>query len=286
MPKSKHLQNAQFIWPGTGVGSLVFGAIYRNTHGLNLSHQQRHNFFPASPLCTITVVWAGKLFRVDQAGSNKSTPLSAIFVTGPTTLPFASWSTGEVQAMTVCFYPDAWLQLTGQSAECMVDCIQIAQNILPASLMSDLQQMYVEPNHLVGFENFQIRLEQYLQHQDRDAATPHRLVKNWVASLIAKTAMSETGKSARQIQRRIKLWSGQSKQTLKKHMRLEDLFARTRTTAANENLAELSHEFGYCDQSHMGREVRRLTGFSPARINRLIDTDERFWCYKLLGELY
>jgi len=36
--------------------------------------------------------------------------------------------------------------------------------------------------------------------------------------------------------------------------------------------------------SHMGRVVRQTTGYSPAQLNRLIETDEAFWCYRLLGE--
>jgi hypothetical protein len=36
----------------------------------------------------------------------------------------------------------------------------------------------------------------------------------------------------------------------------------------------------------MGRAVKRATGFSPGQINRLIATEEPFWCYRLLGERF
>ena len=45
-------------------------------------------------------------------------------------------------------------------------------------------------------------------------------------------------------------------------------------------------EGGFADQSHMGRAVRRATGFSPARLNRMIESEESFWCYRLLGQRF
>lgn len=50
------------------------------------------------------------------------------------------------------------------------------------------------------------------------------------------------------------------------------------------DLAGLAGDLGFADQSHMGREVRRLTGLSPARLNGLIATHEAFWFYRLLDE--
>jgi len=41
---------------------------------------------------------------------------------------------------------------------------------------------------------------------------------------------------------------------------------------------------GFADQSHMGREVRRVTGLAPGRLDDLIASDEAFWFYRLIGE--
>lgn len=40
------------------------------------------------------------------------------------------------------------------------------------------------------------------------------------------------------------------------------------------------------DQSHMGREVRRVTGLSPARLDDLMAHDEAFWFYRLMQKHY
>lgn len=47
---------------------------------------------------------------------------------------------------------------------------------------------------------------------------------------------------------------------------------------AGELLADAS---GYADQSHLCREVRRVTGFSPEELYRRIQEDEGFWSYRL-----
>jgi AraC-like DNA-binding protein len=47
------------------------------------------------------------------------------------------------------------------------------------------------------------------------------------------------------------------------------------------NWAALAAEAGYADQSHLCRESRRVTGFSPAELLRLLQEDERFWVYRV-----
>lgn len=82
--------------------------------------------------------------------------------------------------------------------------------------------------------------------------------------------------------------TGQSRRDLLAHARAEELFVHFMTTRKRDKntLAEVAAEAGYADQSHMGREIRRITGASPAEIDRLITTDERYWCYRLLEDYY
>lgn len=48
------------------------------------------------------------------------------------------------------------------------------------------------------------------------------------------------------------------------------------------DLAGLATEAGFADQSHLGREVRRVTGLSPRQLDALMRTDEAFWFYRLM----
>jgi AraC-like DNA-binding protein len=135
-----------------------------------------------------------------------------------------------------------------------------------------------------GFARLQDGLEP-LWRDSRPQGLGPPWLEDWARGLVARAALSGPGKSARQIQRRVKAWTGQSQRDLQVHARVETVFARTH--AANDvSLSELAADMGYADQSHMGREVKRITGHSPAQMSRLIATDERFWCYRLLGERF
>lgn len=52
------------------------------------------------------------------------------------------------------------------------------------------------------------------------------------------------------------------------------------------DLAGLAGDLGFADQSHMGREVRRLTGLSPGKLNGLLASHEAFWFRRLLDESF
>jgi AraC-like DNA-binding protein len=58
--------------------------------------------------------------------------------------------------------------------------------------------------------------------------------------------------------------------------------ARARGTA--KDLASIAAEAGFADQSHLGREVRRVTGILPGRLGELMRNYEAFWFYRLLSE--
>ncbi|MCC2102287.1 MAG: AraC family transcriptional regulator [Hyphomicrobiales bacterium] len=101
-------------------------------------------------------------------------------------------------------------------------------------------------------------------------------LEDWTRSLAAR-AFVRIG-SSRQSQRRIKGWTGLSLRELRRYARVESL-----SRAGKKKLAQTALDAGYADQSHMGREVRSVTGETPARIARLIETDERYWVYRLFA---
>ncbi|RZL34907.1 MAG: AraC family transcriptional regulator, partial [Rubrivivax sp.] len=47
------------------------------------------------------------------------------------------------------------------------------------------------------------------------------------------------------------------------------------------NWADIAAESDYADQSHLCRETRRLTGFSPEELRRRLQCEEAFWAYRL-----
>ncbi len=89
----------------------------------------------------------------------------------------------------------------------------------------------------------------------------------------------------RSLERFVKRNSGQTLRTLEFFSRLEGVYRNQRQNRQTP-LAEFAIDSGFSDQSHLGRAVRRLTGFSPAKLNKVIETEEPFWCYRLLGERF
>lgn len=62
--------------------------------------------------------------------------------------------------------------------------------------------------------------------------------------------------------------------------------ARTNRDEKSLDLAGLASDAGFADQSHMGREVRRVTGLTPRRLDELVASDEAFWFYRLIGDWF
>jgi len=277
-------ESARLLLPRAGLAGLVSVAIVRDTRRLQLAPEQRYSYFPASPFCAASWVLEGQAHLADAMGLIDGEPLPPAFISGPYRRPIATWSPGPVVAMTVGFYPEAWRALTGLDAKALSG----REWPLDAALSQELLPLFRAVAAAGDCERGFARLQDGLDPLWRDSR-PQGLgppwLEDWARGLVARAALSGPGKSARQIQRRVKAWTGQSQRDLQVHARVEAVFARTH--AANDvSLSELAADMGYADQSHMGREVKRITGHSPAQISRLIATDERFWCYRLLGERF
>lgn len=74
-----------------------------------------------------------------------------------------------------------------------------------------------------------------------------------------------TDVSARSVQRHFTRFTGQSPQHVRQIDRARDAVARLR---AGEAIADVAYELGYADQSHLTRDVKRLTGYTPAEARR------------------
>jgi len=71
--------------------------------------------------------------------------------------------------------------------------------------------------------------------------------------------------SPRSVQRHFTRITGQSPQHVRQIARAREAVARLRT---GEAIADVAYELGYADQSHLSRDVKRLTGYTPAESKR------------------
>ena len=267
-----------FLPPPTLAGCVMAG-IFRDTRGADLSEPDRMNHFPASPLVSATLVQHGCL-RVLPTGSGweqaeKYPALRHRSALPPLDTPVSSWAPGDVVALTVGVFPDAWRALGGD-AEC---------SKLPSALDQALDRFDAEDDAARGWTAFCRKLEPAWQTARPDIWRPATRISDWAKALTTRAALSGTGRSLRSIERRIKRFSGQTQRSLAFYSAFERLQERS-GNAMGQSLADIAIDAGYSDQSHMGRAVRRATGFSPAQLNKAIENEEPFWCYRLLGERF
>src|SRR5437868_2589375 len=124
---------SEIMWPRPAVADCIFCMIVRDTRGVTLDHDQRFNFFPASPVCSVTSVIAGDWHLIDRPeqmddpGSGAKLP--GLSFAGAQLRPPVSWNPGEICAITIAFYPDALSAMTG------LDLSPFTGRIVPAEVL-------------------------------------------------------------------------------------------------------------------------------------------------------
>lgn len=279
--------SAQLFMPRAALSGCLFAAIARDTRALSLGDAERFNHFPASPLVAMTLVFHGETRLVAQNATleqvKAAAPLPRISITPPQDRPLTSWTPGPVCALTLGFYPDAWQRLTGIPPR---DVTPEQLPELPQPLTTVLDSLFDTRPGLPGaWQALQSALGSLWHTSPSPALPPSPRLTDWTRALLARAALSSAGRSLRATERRLRRWSGQSRQSLAFFANMENLHALS-VRNRDEPLAQTALDAGYADQSHMGRAVRRATGFSPARLNRMIASEEPFWCYRLMGERF
>lgn len=270
---------SKLFLPPPALGGCLMAGIFRDTRGADLSAANRMNHFPASPLVAITLVQHGTIHmlpaRTSWRGAADTPILPKKSVLPPQDVPVSSWAQGDIVALTVGVYPDAWLALGGDSA-----CTTLAPVLDQA-----LEGFDTEDDATAGWIKFCETLENTWRDARPKTWQPAARISDWTKALATRAALSGSGRSVRSIERRIMRYSGHTRRSLAFFSAFEQLHEISRN-AAGQPLAEIAIDAGYSDQSHMGRAVRRATGFSPAELNKAIEAEEPFWCYRLLGERY
>ena len=270
---------SKLFLPPPALSGCMFAAIYRDTRGAKLSAPDRVSHFPASPLVSVTLVRHGALHLLGADGdwrrATETPALPKCAVMAPQNMPTSSWAPADVEAVSLGIYPDAWRSLGGDEGYADI----------PACLVTALECFQEATDTATGWQAFCNSLAPHWAQSRPMRWQRATDLTDWVKELITRAALSGAGQSLRSFERRMKRYSGQARRTLEFFSAMERLQEIAHQNAGAP-LAEIAHQAGYADQSHMGRAVHRATGFSPARLNQAIQTDEAFWCYRLLGERF
>ncbi len=281
-----HRPEALLHAPCQQLSDCIFGGVERDTRGRSLSDAERFNYYPASPMAAISWTFSGTFHMVEERGPTVcptlGPPLPRLLFCGPQSRPSASWATGPTHALIVGFFPEALGRLLGVEVERYLDKVLPLDSVASKEVMEACEAVFSESDAIAPF----LRIEKQIVRlwECRDDRTSWPTMNSWIRSLAMRVALSTPGRGLRQFQRRIKRWTGQSHRDLQLYARVEDAFVRRNEHRKGDtlDLASLAQGAGYADQSHLGREIRRVTGLSPARLEELIASDEGFWYYRLV----
>ncbi|ODU58494.1 MAG: hypothetical protein ABT02_14320 [Comamonadaceae bacterium SCN 68-20] len=275
--------------PSPALGACLMAGIERDTRGCVLSDGQRFNHYPAVPLACISWVFEGTLHMVEDRGPGAPPTLGPalprLAFSGPQRAPFASWSPGGVHALSVGFYPEAMGRLIGQPIGPWLDQHVPLEAVAPPALVRVCQAV-LDAGGMAPFSVLEAQLQGLWRGPAQAGLAPY--LGDWVRSVATRAAHSTAGQGLRQLQRRVRGWTGQSHRDLQRFVRVEEAFIRHVETEGGSapDLAAIAADAGFADQSHMGREIRRVTGWPPARFGERLAHDEAFWYYRLMaGEL-
>lgn len=279
---------SELLLPPRSLASCVYGAFVRDTRGCRLSPVDRFNHFAAAPLCTLSWFFEGECMLVEPDGSPTrpaGRPVPKIAFSGPQTNPASSWSEGDIHAMMVSFYPDAFRRWSGIEVSDFLDETKPASEVLPSGMMKICREVADIGEARTGFEFLTRELEKRFAEESPAKDRFFLSISDWSKSFAIAASRSGVGRSLRQVERRVRAWTGMTRRDLELHARLENTFTLAAQGAKTGELdpAQIAYQAGFSDQSHMGRNVKRHTGHSPLQLMQRIETDEAYWCYRLIA---
>lgn len=286
---------SQIIWPRAALAGCIYCTIVRDTRGAALDHDQRFNFFPASPFCGVIRTFAGDFYRIDQPDQMERPWTGAkqpdFAFCGVYPRPAVSWNPGETYTIGIGFYPDALSAITGRDLSQFVGRMVPVDEVLSPPILELCRSFFDAVWHqgVVGStEAFEDKIEPMWTGVRPSGTTSTKWLTDWIARLVFKAELTNSGRSKRQIARRIKSWTGVSERDLHGIGHSEQLFAKLHEAMQTGDLdwAELATEAGFADQAHMIRRMRQYTGFTPEQLRQNAGNDEAFWGYRLLRQYF
>ncbi len=270
---------ARLIAAPPRLSACVRGFIVRDTRGAGLAPRDRFNHFPASPLCAIS-------WFIEGSALLDGTPLPGpIVFRGPQSLPTITANPGPVHVFMLLLMPDALQALAASRAETHVDRFCDARDVLAGEGWAPLLQAVLNaPDtsaRVALLDNF--LAPRWQAGQGRAVAATEWRYVDWTRALALRAGLSAPGRGLRQLQRRLRAWTGQPLQQLEGLSRAERAFLEAVQQQARGRVdwADVAAGAGYADQAHLCRAVRRGSGESPARLLERMRDEECFWVYRL-----
>lgn len=263
---------AQLFLPRPALAGCVRAYLSRRTSGpAGLPPGAQINRFPPTPTCVLVWVLQGHDSRLAEAGLAPATgagPAPVLF-SGPHARPSCSWNAGPVHFFTVLLYPDALHALTGLQPLQHLGRYRDFHALFGADwrLMADaVAAARDDAARVQCIEDFLAPRWAAARAAWPGACQEHRIAA-WARALDQRAHEGARGaaRSERQVDRRIRTWSGQNLRHLRALGRMEAVLLKLNDPLATHAPAwhELALAQGFADQAHLCREFRRHLGLSP-----------------------
>src|SRR5215813_2403018 len=265
--------------PRAGLEACIRGFVARRVEGAaDSEHLSR---FPATASCSLSWFLEGSAVRVRDEQSTQA----RIVFRGPQTRPVVVRHCGPLHMFILLLAPDALWWLTGARADCHLNRICP----LAAALDYSWQAMALDVLHATTDEDRVKQIEKFLEPRWYAVRSRNRAVSwgpaqrhgEWSRAAMSRARTLSKGWSRRQLERQMRTMTGWSARALRGLARAEDaLLLAAHSTQPRVNWASIAAEAGYADQSHLCRELRRYTGFTPQQLWRCVPHEEDLWVYK------
>jgi AraC-like DNA-binding protein len=284
--KSPH---SRLYLPPAALQDAIVAIICRDTRGFELNDAQRLSHFPASQLVCLS--W----YRDLDAGLVEHTPEgslwrpfgTALTLSGSQSTPTASWAPTTGHGGMVCFSADAAQALLGVELSAVNDRFLSASDLLGDTwrpFLDALLNAHDDAATLAVLEQHLAPRWLTVRGRGSAIASLRQAGRHWVGRLARQASEWRQTHSPRQVERRIKSYSGRSLREWQSLVKTEGVFFAAREkyeTGQAFDWAAIAQDEGFADQAHLSRAVKRITGFSPSEFAQRFIEDESFWMYRL-----
>lgn len=254
----------------TGFESAIVCSIWRHIEACNAAVVP--GTVPANVYACLNVITSGDV----KICSTSEESLPRIFLTGPFTAPVRTFASAPLNSLSIVFQPwllQSWFDLDLRNmVNAIIDAAYVPRLTDPV-IVAALQSATSQPSLL------ELTLK-ILSVPQSDSGHEASIMANVLLETqsIAETA-SRQGVSVRHFERRFARNFGLSPKQWLRVKRFEASLVKLSND--RETLANVAADAGYADQSHMTRDYRRATGFTPSQTKEGMSKDKPgYWAFK------